>query len=110
MHSNIDQTKRSYTDESSFLKKGRSEEFQDINNAAWRWFCMTREALIPVSGSMIQDKALKIVFKLDVTGFTALNEWLEKWKTRHNVKQFRVAGEDGEVNAEALESWAERLP
>ena len=35
---------------------------------------------------------------------------MEKWKTRHNVKQFSVAGEDGEVNAETLESWAERLP
>ena len=27
-----------------------------------------------------------------------------------NVKQFSVAGEDGEVNTETLESWAERLP
>ena len=35
---------------------------------------------------------------------------MEKWKTRHNVKQFSVAGEDGEVNAETLESWAGRLP
>ena len=40
----------------------------------------------------------------------ASNGWLEKWKTRHNVRQFSVAGEDGEVNAETLESWAERLP
>ena len=54
---------------------------------------------------MIQEEALQIVLKLNVTGFTAY-----KWKTRHNVKQFSVAGEDGEVNAETLESWAERLP
>ena len=71
---------------------------------------MTREALIPVSGPMIQEEALQIALKLNVTGFTASNGWLEKWKTRHNVKQFSVAGEDGEVNAETLESWAERLP
>ena len=38
------------------------------------------------------------------------NGWLEKCKTRHNVKQFRQAGEDEEVNAETLKSWAERLP
>ena len=75
--------------------KGRSEEFQDINNAVWRWFCMAREALIPVSGPMIQEEALQIALKLNVTGFTASNGWLEKWKTRHNVKQFSVAGEDG---------------
>ena len=54
---------------------------------------------------MIQEEALQIVLKLNVTGFTAC-----KWKTRHNVKQFSVAGEDGEVTAETFESWAERLP
>ena len=97
--------------ENSYLKKkGRSEEFQDISNAVWRWFFMAREALIPVSGPMILEEALQIALKLNVTGFTASNGWLEKSKTRHNVKQFSVAGEDGEVNAETLESWAERLP
>ena len=95
---------------SSLKKKERSEEFQDINNAEWRWFCMAREALIPVSGPMIQEEALQIALKLNVTGFTGSNGWLEKRKTRHNVKQFSVTGEDGEVNAETLESWAERLP
>ena len=79
---------------SSLKKKGRSEQFQDINNAVWLWFCMAKEALIPVSGPMIQEEALQIALKLNVTGFTASNGWLEKWKTRHNVKQFSVAGED----------------
>ena len=95
---------------SSIKKRGRSEEFADINNAVWRWFCMAREALIPVSGPMIQEEAMQIALKLNTTGFTASNGWLEKWKKRHNVKQFSVAGEDGEVSAETLESWAERLP
>ena len=71
---------------------------------------MARVALIPVSVPMIQEEALPIALKLNITGFTASNEWLEKWKTRHNAKQFSVAGEDGEVNAETLKSWAERLP
>ena len=71
---------------------------------------MAREALIPFSGLMIQEEALKILLKLNVTGFTASNGWLQKWKTRHNVKQFSAAGEYGEVNPETLKSWAERLP
>ena len=58
---------------SSLKKKGRSEEFQDINNAVSRWLCMAREALIPVSGPMIQEEALQIALKLNVTGFTASN-------------------------------------
>ena len=47
---------------------------------------------------------------MDVPGFTKSNGWLEKWKTKRNVKQFSAAGEDEEVNAETLESCAERLP
>ena len=45
--------------ENYFLKKkGRSEEFQDVNSAVWRWFCMAREALTAASGSMTQAEAL----------------------------------------------------
>ena len=95
---------------SSLKKKGRSEEFQDINNAVWRWFCMARGTLIPVSDPIIQEEAFQIALKLNVTGFTASNGWLQQWKTRHNVKQSSAAGGHGEVNAETLESWAERLP
>ena len=63
---------------------------------------MTREALIPVSGPMIQEEALQIASKLNVAEFTASNGWLEKWKNRHNVKQFSMAGEDGQ---EMLKRW-----
>ena len=47
---------------------------------------------------------------MNVTGFTAANGCLKKSETRHNTKPFSVTGEDGEVNAETLESWAKRLP
>ena len=84
-------------------KKGRSEEFQDINSAVWRCFYKARKALsLSVSGPMIQEDALQIALKLNVTGFTALKRWLEKRKTRYNVKQFSVAAEDGEVNAKTV--------
>ena len=54
---------------SSLKKKGRSEEFQDIDNSVWRWFFVAREALIPISVPMIQEEALQIALKFNVTGF-----------------------------------------
>ena len=39
---------------------------------------MAREAVIPVSDPMIQEEALQIALKLNVTEFTASNGWLEK--------------------------------
>ena len=50
---------------------------------------------------MIQEEALQVALKLNVTGFTASNGCLEKWKTRHNVKQFGVDVENGKVNDES---------
>ena len=89
-----------------FLKKGRSEEYQYVNNPVWRWLCMTSEALTCVLGPTIRDESFQIKLKLDITGFIVLNRWLEKWKTRHNTKQFSVSGENGKVNAKTLGSTA----
>ena len=41
-----------------FFKKGRSEEFQDVNSAVWHFF-MTRKALTPALGPMIQEETFK---------------------------------------------------
>ena len=71
---------------------------------------MESEGLITISGPIIQEEAFQFTLKSDVTGFTASNGWLQKWKTKHNIKQFRVAGGDGKVNAEMLGSWNEQLP
>ena len=81
------------SENSSLKKKGKSEEYQDINNAIWSWFCMAREALIPVSGPMIQEEALQIASKLNVAEFTALNaETLESWaeQLREIVKGYEL--------------------
>ena len=57
--------------ENPFLKKkGRSEEFQDVNIGLC---CVTRETLMPVSGPMIQKETLQIALKLNVTSFV----WME---------------------------------
>ena len=32
--------------------------------------------------------SLRNLAEMDVTGSTAFKGWLEKWKTRHNDKQF----------------------
>ena len=46
---------------------------------------MTRESLILVSDFMVQEEALQIALKFDVKGFTTLNGWMGKWKTRNNA-------------------------
>ena len=46
-----------------------------------------------------------------MVNFNASNGWLQKWKNRHNICDFRISGEDGgDASAGTLKSWAERLP
>lgn len=100
MHSNIYQTKGSYADwleiqrKLFHLKKGRSEEFQDVNNVVSRWFCMLRETLIHVLGTVFKEEAMQIPLKLDVTGFILSNGW----------KQLSVAEKDAALNTETIDS------
>ena len=60
---------------SSLKKKGRSEEFQDINNAVWRWFCMAREALIPCFRSYDSRRSLANCIKIECYRIYSL-EWM----------------------------------
>ena len=57
---------------------------------------------------MIQEEALLIAERLEIKDFTASNGWLEKFKKQHNICIMTVAGEEGDVRPETVESWSER--
>ena len=42
--------------------------------------------------------------------FKGPNGWLEKWKSRYNIKQLKISGESGDVQGPTVASWKERLP
>ena len=56
------------------------------------------------------EKARQIAAALGKESFKGTNGWLERWKTRYNVKGFRVCGESGDVSGVTVDSWKERLP
>ena len=56
------------------------------------------------------EKGREIAERLSVHGFKASNGWLDRWKTRNNIKQRVISGESGEVHADTVASWMERLP
>ena len=60
----------------------------EINTVLWRWFCTACANGYPISGPILQSKALSIanVFEAD-HNFKASNGWLEKWKKRQNVNK-----------------------
>ena len=47
--------------------------------------------------------------KMGISGFAASNGWLESFKKQHNLHHMAIAGEDGDVKDETIESWNERV-
>ena len=58
---------------------------------------------------MLQEEALMIAEKVGISGFAASNGWLESFKKQHNLHHMTIAGEDGDVKDETIESWSERV-
>ena len=80
----------------SCKKRVRSAKYSDVNEALWEWYTLCRESNIPVDGTMLQEGALLIAEKLGISGFTASNGWLQRFKQRYNLQKMANAGEDGE--------------
>ena len=65
---------------------------------------------LPISGPLIQEKALSFAKFLKKDGFKASNGWLNRFKTRHSISQAVICGESGCVDKEVVQSWKSRLP
>ena len=42
-------------------------------------------------------------------GFTASNDWLHRFRKRHNIKCSVLSGESADVKEEVVAEWSERL-
>ena len=91
-------------------KRCHESDFSEVNEALYRWYLLATSRNIYLGGPQLCEKAKQIADELDISHFKALNGWLARWKTCHNVKQRRVCGESGEVRGETVESWKECLP
>lgn len=67
------------------------------------------ESKIPVDDTMLQEEALLIAEKLGISGFTASNGCLQRFKQRYNLQKMANVGGDGDVSEETLESWNEHV-
>ena len=61
-------------------------------------------------GKLLMEKGSEIAEHMGISHFKPSNGWLDRWKTRYNIKSRVISGESGEVRNETVESWFERLP
>lgn len=97
---------------SSTTTRCRGARNDEIEKSLLDWFRKARSKNIPVTGPMLQEKAMRIAEALGLTeeDFKASNGWLDRFKTRNGIKAKCVSGEAGDVSEDTVDSWRERLP
>ena len=78
-----------------------------IDDPLVRWVTFARENKVPVTGPIIQEKALEFANEIGLEGFNASNGWLTRFKARHNLCGKVVSGEEGDVNENSVAQWRE---
>ncbi|GBM30317.1 Tigger transposable element-derived protein 4 [Araneus ventricosus] len=92
------------------VKRIRMEKFPEINKALIEWFKSARAKNIPISGSLMKQKAMEIVDALGTKDFYANNGWLDKFRVQNNVVFRALCGEVADVDEKLCEEWTTRLP
>jgi len=87
----------------------RIRDRSEINLILWRWFITARGNGYPISGPILQQKAISIAEAFQYDDFKASNGWLEKSKSRHNVKSYAISGESGNINVTVADEWKAAL-
>lgn len=95
---------------SSKMRLGYDAKYERLNDLVWQWFCVVRAKNMPISGPIIKEKSLQFAEELGLTDFKASNGWLDRWKARHSIKEFKVSGESAGVDSDVVENFKSRIP
>ena len=77
-------------------KKVKSGKYEDIDTILLERIHQSRDASVPLSGPIIQEKAREIVGRLNIE-FSASNGWLDRFKQRHGIVYWKINGESESV-------------
>ena len=97
------------------LKKGtnvkrqklKSDNHELVDQAIFNWFLNMQSQNVPLSASMIQEKAVICAKELNTENFQASDGWLRGWKERNNISFKAVSGESKSVTPEMVNAWSE---
>jgi len=87
-----------------------SDKGREIDKRVFEWFCEARGRNYPITGRILQEKALVIAEHLDQMDFKASNGWLARFQERHQITGRTISGESAFINNEVVENWKATVP
>ena len=67
---------------SSEEKKLRGCNYEQVDQAVFKWFSLQRSQNVPIDGPMLKEKGLQFAESFIIPTFKASDGWLDKWKKR----------------------------
>lgn len=104
--------KRMCNDTISDRKSMKGGDFEHVSEALYMWFVQHRERGTPMSGPILQKKALDFYEKMrkeDWPLFTASVGWFDRWKKRYGIRQLTVCGEKLSAKNEDVMAFKEKF-
>ncbi|GBN38693.1 hypothetical protein AVEN_55113-1, partial [Araneus ventricosus] len=62
-----------------------------------KWFTLQRSRNFPITGAILQAKANEFAELVEERSSVCSNEWLDRFKKRHNIRSGKVVGEAASV-------------
>ena len=90
---------------SSKQRSARKTGNEGINKLIWEWFKDMSRRKLPISGPMLQEKALQFAKDLGNTEFRGSNGWLESFRKHNNIAFYVKSGEKADVDIAIVEDW-----
>ncbi|KAG5877946.1 hypothetical protein JTB14_034256 [Gonioctena quinquepunctata] len=84
-------------------------EGRALDQIVFNWFCEARNKHLPISGPIIQAKALESAQVLGLDNFKASNGWLKRFRHRHDITFKKICGESADVNVCSTVSIEEEM-
>ncbi|XP_013774244.1 tigger transposable element-derived protein 6-like [Limulus polyphemus] len=91
------------------LENWRKTANHELNEQVFEWFCNARSKNIPITGKLIQEKAVMLSVELGLDDFSASNGWLDRFQKRRNISCSVLSGEGASVNEETVNDWCSHL-
>ena len=88
----------------SARKTGNEESIK----LTWEWFKDMSRRKLPISGPMLQEKALQFAKDLGNAEFRGSNGWLESFRKRNNIAFYVKSGGKADVDIAIVEDWKKK--